>query len=254
MLDTIITLIISSPLDASYYIWKHVTFVESGSAEPSRSWDQAMAKGDWGQYTANLAAFARPLWLATAILDPKHKEMLENVRMNAASKFHLTTPYCLGSDYLPPSLAFANQAREPFRKWEHGAKSMTDGSRIRMRQNLHEQKMSTKLCEGLRKAREVVLPYLKVRWTVWFPKWSRREWQPLFQAIHLGHEGVRKEAEIYVFEWIKDLEVYPEQLKFLLPDAHLCAIHAKRVTSQQKDIQLARRLRGAWNFLIWRMH
>lgn len=29
-------------------------------------------------------------------------------------------------------------------------------------------------------------------------------------------------------------------------DANLCAIHAKRVTIQQKDIQLARRLRSAW--------
>ena len=29
-------------------------------------------------------------------------------------------------------------------------------------------------------------------------------------------------------------------------DANLCAIHAKRVTIQQKDIQLARRLRASW--------
>ncbi|KAF2474151.1 histone-fold-containing protein [Lindgomyces ingoldianus] len=32
----------------------------------------------------------------------------------------------------------------------------------------------------------------------------------------------------------------------LFTDANLCAIHAKRVTIQQKDIQLARRLRAAW--------
>ncbi|KAH9872868.1 histone H3-like centromeric protein hH3v [Plenodomus biglobosus] len=32
----------------------------------------------------------------------------------------------------------------------------------------------------------------------------------------------------------------------LFHDANLCAIHAKRVTIQQKDIQLARRLRAAW--------
>jgi len=32
----------------------------------------------------------------------------------------------------------------------------------------------------------------------------------------------------------------------LFHDANLCAIHAKRVTVQQKDIQLARRLRAAW--------
>ncbi|KAK8169825.1 histone H3 [Phyllosticta citrichinensis] len=29
-------------------------------------------------------------------------------------------------------------------------------------------------------------------------------------------------------------------------DTNLCAIHAKRVTIMQKDIQLARRIRGAW--------
>jgi len=29
----------------------------------------------------------------------------------------------------------------------------------------------------------------------------------------------------------------------------LCAIHAKRVTIMQKDIQLARRIRGAWGGL-----
>ncbi|KAF3029567.1 centromeric DNA-binding histone H3-like protein cse4 [Didymella heteroderae] len=32
----------------------------------------------------------------------------------------------------------------------------------------------------------------------------------------------------------------------LFHHANLCAIHAKRVTVQQKDVQLARRLRAAW--------
>lgn len=32
----------------------------------------------------------------------------------------------------------------------------------------------------------------------------------------------------------------------LFEDANLCAIHAKRVTIMQKDIQLARRIRGVW--------
>ncbi|KAF2272274.1 histone-fold-containing protein [Westerdykella ornata] len=32
----------------------------------------------------------------------------------------------------------------------------------------------------------------------------------------------------------------------LFHDTNLCAIHAKRVTIQQKDIQLARRLRAGW--------
>jgi len=34
-------------------------------------------------------------------------------------------------------------------------------------------------------------------------------------------------------------------LVHLFEDANLCAIHAKRVTIMQKDIQLARRIRGA---------
>ncbi|KAI0476991.1 histone H3-like centromeric protein cse-4 [Xylaria cf. heliscus] len=32
----------------------------------------------------------------------------------------------------------------------------------------------------------------------------------------------------------------------LFEDSNLCAIHAKRVTIMQKDIQLARRIRGVW--------
>ncbi|RVX68057.1 histone H3-like centromeric protein hH3v [Exophiala mesophila] len=38
-------------------------------------------------------------------------------------------------------------------------------------------------------------------------------------------------------------------LVHLFEDTNLCAIHGKRVTIQQKDIQLARRLRGAWGGL-----
>ncbi|WWD17514.1 hypothetical protein CI109_101955 [Kwoniella shandongensis] len=38
-------------------------------------------------------------------------------------------------------------------------------------------------------------------------------------------------------------------LVHLFEDANLCAIHAKRVTIMQKDIQLARRIRGQWQGL-----
>lgn len=38
-------------------------------------------------------------------------------------------------------------------------------------------------------------------------------------------------------------------LVHLFEDANLLAIHAKRVTIMQKDIQLARRIRGAWGGL-----
>lgn len=37
----------------------------------------------------------------------------------------------------------------------------------------------------------------------------------------------------------------------LFEDTNLCAIHAKRVTIMQKDVQLARRIRGAWGGLGW---
>jgi histone H3-like centromeric protein A len=35
----------------------------------------------------------------------------------------------------------------------------------------------------------------------------------------------------------------------LFEDTNLCAIHAKRVTIMQKDMQLARRIRGIWGGL-----
>lgn len=35
-------------------------------------------------------------------------------------------------------------------------------------------------------------------------------------------------------------------LVHLFADTNLCAIHAKRVTIMQKDLQLARRIRGSW--------
>ncbi|KAJ1666638.1 centromeric DNA-binding histone H3-like protein cse4 [Coemansia sp. RSA 1813] len=38
-------------------------------------------------------------------------------------------------------------------------------------------------------------------------------------------------------------------LVHLFEDANLCALHAKRVTIMQKDIQLARRIRGQWGGL-----
>ncbi|THG99309.1 hypothetical protein EW026_g3010 [Hermanssonia centrifuga] len=35
-------------------------------------------------------------------------------------------------------------------------------------------------------------------------------------------------------------------LVHLFEDTNLCAIHAKRVTIMQRDMQLARRIRGPW--------
>ncbi|KAK9475534.1 histone-fold-containing protein [Dipodascopsis tothii] len=44
-------------------------------------------------------------------------------------------------------------------------------------------------------------------------------------------------------------EAVEAYLVHLFEDTNLCAIHAKRVTIMQKDIQLARRIRGAWGGL-----
>jgi len=38
-------------------------------------------------------------------------------------------------------------------------------------------------------------------------------------------------------------------ISIFLNISNLCAIHAKRVTLMQKDIQLARRIRGPWGGL-----
>ncbi|KAL2020272.1 hypothetical protein VTK56DRAFT_8596 [Thermocarpiscus australiensis] len=40
-------------------------------------------------------------------------------------------------------------------------------------------------------------------------------------------------------------------LVHLFEDTNLCAIHARRVTIMQKDIQLARRIRGVWGGAGW---
>ncbi|KAL1865290.1 hypothetical protein VTK73DRAFT_5403 [Phialemonium thermophilum] len=40
-------------------------------------------------------------------------------------------------------------------------------------------------------------------------------------------------------------------LVHLFEDTNLCAIHAKRVTIMQKDLQLARRIRGVWGGVGW---
>ncbi|TVY44345.1 histone H3-like centromeric protein hH3v [Lachnellula occidentalis] len=65
------------------------------------------------------------------------------------------------------------------------------------------------------------------------------------------------------YRFVKLLSIYARQeraiqalqeaseafLVHLFEDTNLCAIHAKRVTIMQKDIQLARRIRGAWGGL-----
>uniref|UniRef100_A0AB74ULD6 Histone H3 n=1 Tax=Neonothopanus gardneri TaxID=1069186 RepID=A0AB74ULD6_9AGAR len=58
-------------------------------------------------------------------------------------------------------------------------------------------------------------------------------------------------GEMYELRWqssaIQALQEATEAfLVHLFEDANLCALHAKRVTIMQRDIQLARRIRGPW--------
>ncbi|KIK68032.1 hypothetical protein GYMLUDRAFT_155042 [Collybiopsis luxurians FD-317 M1] len=58
-------------------------------------------------------------------------------------------------------------------------------------------------------------------------------------------------GEIYELRWQSSAllalqEATEAFLVHLFEDANLCALHAKRVTIMQRDIQLARRIRGPW--------
>lgn len=93
---------------------------------------------------------------------------------------------------------------------------------IALREIKHYQKSTDLLISKLpfaRLVREIVQEYVG-------PDSSMLRWQSV--AILALQEA----AEAY--------------LVHLFEDTNLCAIHAKRVTIMQKDMQLARRIRGAW--------
>ncbi|VVT51080.1 uncharacterized protein SAPINGB_P002977 [Magnusiomyces paraingens] len=90
---------------------------------------------------------------------------------------------------------------------------------IALREIKHYQKSTDLLIRKLpfaRLVREIVVDYLGVdmRW----------------QSVAIA--ALQEAAEAF--------------LVHLFEDTNLCAIHAKRVTIMQKDMQLARRIRGAW--------
>ncbi|KAJ3327717.1 centromeric DNA-binding histone H3-like protein cse4 [Blyttiomyces sp. JEL0837] len=60
-------------------------------------------------------------------------------------------------------------------------------------------------------------------------------------------EGVSLRFQSYALHALQ--EAAEHFLVHLFEDANLCAIHAKRVTIMQKDIQLARRIRGPFGGL-----
>jgi len=60
---------------------------------------------------------------------------------------------------------------------------------------------------------------------------------------------VSNTIKIDVFFYLQ-FRFYPYTVVFAyIQDANLCAILAKRVTVQQKDMQMARRIRGIWGGL-----
>ncbi|KAK9368118.1 histone-fold-containing protein [Lipomyces kononenkoae] len=63
--------------------------------------------------------------------------------------------------------------------------------------------------------------------------------------VRAGQSGLRFQS-VAILALQEAAEAY---LVHLFEDTNLCAIHARRVTIMQKDIQLARRIRGAWGGL-----
>ena len=89
---------------------------------------------------------------------------------------------------------------------------------------------------------------------------SVREWRRMHKKKTINPEELT-EAEkerCFVPQWTVGavdalLEALEDYLVTLLEDANLLAIHAKRVTLQPRDIQLARRIRGDkdWDVLTY---
>jgi histone H3-like centromeric protein A len=74
--------------------------------------------------------------------------------------------------------------------------------------------------------------------------WQVRE---ISLGVRPKNEGMRWQSQA-----IQALQEAAEAfLVHLFEDTNLCAIHAKRVTIMQKDIQLARRIRGVWGGVGW---
>ena len=83
---------------------------------------------------------------------------------------------------------------------------------------------------------------------------SIQEWRRLHSKTIINPEDLSDRAKemCYVPQWTAGAvdalhEAVEDYLVTLLEDANLLAIHARRVTVQPRDIQLARRIRGDWD-------
>ena len=80
---------------------------------------------------------------------------------------------------------------------------------------------------------------------------SIREWRRLHKKTTINPEELSRAEKdtCFVLRWAEGAvdalhEACEDYLVTLLEDANLLAIHARRVTLQPRDIQLARRIRG----------
>lgn len=79
---------------------------------------------------------------------------------------------------------------------------------------------------------------------------SKLPFSRLVREVALGMQPAGIDCLRWQSQAIQALQEAAEAfLVHLFEDTNLCAIHAKRVTIMQKDIQLARRIRGAWGGL-----
>jgi histone H3/H4 len=71
--------------------------------------------------------------------------------------------------------------------------------------------------------------------------------EPSVQGKVFGENGTSLRFQSQAIQALQ--EAAEAFMVHLFEDTNLCAIHAKRVTIMQRDMQLARRLRGAWGGL-----
>ncbi|KAK1962518.1 histone H3-like centromeric protein cse-4 [Colletotrichum sublineola] len=143
---------------------------------------------------------------------PRRKSRQSDVQRKTSSALHSKSPRH-DSDYFIAGDPIPNRGR---RRYKPGTVALREirkyqsGTQLLLRQ-LPFSRLVREIAESVR------------------PRGEAMRWQS--QAI----QALQEAAEAF--------------LVHLFEDTNLCAIHAKRVTIMQKDIQLARRIRGVWGGL-----
>ncbi|EXV03592.1 Histone H3-like centromeric protein hH3v [Metarhizium brunneum] len=131
-------------------------------------------------------------------------------------------------------MAMKVRKARPTPKWNPRPGDIQAGDPVPIRQKRRYRPGTTALREirqyqGTTKLLLLKLPFMRLVQEIGMncrPRGREFRWQS--QAI----QALQEAAEAFMVH--------------LFEDAQLCAIHAKRVTIMQKDIQLARRIRGIW--------